>query len=353
MLKRLIISGTFLFFMLAANSQDVIFFRDSTTVNAKVMEVTDYTVIYKKNSTEDEKSYQINKNSIASIIYEDGRQESFEINVQSAVKQNNTIVLDDKKTTPPVEKSQKKGGVVIKAGLAFPLGKFAATPDNIKGEYGLFGGNAEYQEFGNAGLSYMVGLKATIPFTKFGWGVFIGIDLIISTLNKNTTRLQEEAFTREVEDIWSSSFVQSFDNKNFKNGYIKNNLFFSVPIMAGVNYTYKLNDKIQFFGEAGIGCNVLKSTTLEGNATFEFDGKTYELSECYEWTEVATTFAFQAGVGAVFFNMLSIDIHYLGLGNGAMNYKYKRITPTSENSSTNGTTKYKMSMFALTLGISI
>lgn len=350
-MKRNFIIITLFFAFYSATAQDIIIFKDSSTVKAKVIEITANSVIYSRFGSTNPATYTINKNSIATINYEDGRQETFQIVEQNLVNQDSTFISKPSKKTTPLEQKQKKGGVIFKVGLAMPLGAFAADPQNVEGSFGVFGGDADYDSFGQAGVGYMIGAHADIPVSKFGLGVFISLDVIMNPLNKKTRNKQLDDFTNEVEQIWGSSFVQGFDSKEYESGYVKNQLYFNIPLMAGVSYTYPMGKKFRFFVDAGLGANIFNVSTLEAKSTFSLDGETYTLQEYYDWKNVALTFCYKMGIGTVLWNKLSIDIQYYGLGSGSIDYKYQRTTPQDgATKPLSGTVDSRISMMTFGIG---
>lgn len=344
----------FLFFFFVwsvATAQDIIIFQDSSTVKANVIELTESAVIYSHYGADTQQKYTINKHSIMAINFEDGRQETFKDNEQNVVNQDSILKIKPEKKTAPLEKKHKKGGFVFKLGLAMPLGDFAADPNNTDGSFGMFWGDADFHAIGQTGLGYMIGAYADIPITKFGLGLFISLDVIISPLNKTTRNKQLDDFTQEVEEVWGSSFVQGFDAKTYESGYVKNQLYFNIPLMAGLSYTYPIGKKHRFFVDAGVGANILNASTLEGTAVFDLDGTTYILDEYYDWKNVSLSFSYKVGIGTVLWNKFAIDIHYSGLGKGSLNYKYQRTTPQEGiQKTTSGSAISNVQMLTLSLG---
>lgn len=312
---------------MSISAQDIILFKDSSTVKAKVIEITDHSLIYARFVSNDSVVYSVNINSIAAVYYENGQQEIIEKKEQNSENQSRQIFTNITTSTPTLAKKFKKGGVLIKIGVAHPLGNWAAASDITESSYGVFGGDAVLKSLGNAGTGFFVGFDADIPLTKFGLGAFISLDMMVNPLQKKARQKIENDFTNEVEQTWGSSFVQGFNDKNYKSGYVKVPLYFNFPFMAGLRYTYSLNPKHRLFADAGIGCNVFNASTLEGNATFELDEKTYSLEEYYNWKNVSLTFCYRVGLGTILWNHFSIDLHYYGFGNGSMNYKYQRTAP--------------------------
>lgn len=355
MLKKLFIVLFLLSVVHTVKSQDIIHFRDSSSIKVNVVEITHSAVRYTKFKSSSDQIYSINKNSIHSINFADGSHETFELLVVKRTdKDPNTEQIAVKQDIVDQSESKigknKDGGIIIKLGRAFPLGKFSSTPNNSEGTYGLFGGDATYKEFGESDIGYSLGFKSLIPITKFGLNLFISLDVIYNRLKRSSRNQLQNDFEHEIQDVWSS--LQKYSTKECKSSYMVNNLYFNIPIMVGLNYTYKLNNKIRFFGDAGAGCNFFKSTWMEGYSEFILDGEKHILQETYEWQKVTPSFCYQVGIGAIFFNKLTFDIHYYGISSCKTDYRYERITPEKKFDPVEGTTLLKNAGF-ITLSVGV
>lgn len=75
---------------LSAFGQDVIVKKDGSTVKAKVVEVTQTEIMYKKHSNQNGPLYHLAKSDVFSINYENGEVEKYESNINSANGQKNS-----------------------------------------------------------------------------------------------------------------------------------------------------------------------------------------------------------------------------------------------------------------------
>lgn len=75
---RFVICSLLLLCSLALNAEDVIVMRNGDLVNAKITEITQTEIKYKKVTRLDGPTYTINKSDVLAINYEDGEKETFE-----------------------------------------------------------------------------------------------------------------------------------------------------------------------------------------------------------------------------------------------------------------------------------
>lgn len=348
MIKRLLLLFFLFLTVVVAQAQDVIVFRDSTSIKVNLVEMTPSTILYTKFKSTSDVIYSVNKNSVAAIYFSNGQIEVFE--PLQMVKYSEKADSSDFIRVDTLLEKRKKVMFNAKLGTAFVFGGLAKSPQVVEGAYGIFGGGAEYQSFGNAGAGFLVGMKAVVPFTKFGLGAFVGFDVVVSCLKRSFKQQLQQDFTEELTDEWEK--LKRFTTKELSQSYMVNNLFFNVPIVVGLNYTYTLNDKVAFYGEMGAGCNVFKSTWMEGRADFLLDGESYRLQEYYEWDKAAVSFCYQMGVGAIFLDRLNVDIRYYGIEGATTNYRYQRITPYRDYDAVEGTTKFRgANYFTLAVGV--
>ena len=72
--------------LLTVFAQDVIYKKDSTRIQAKVSEVTETVIKYKKFSNPTGPSYELSKSEIVKIVYPDGSVDDFVKENESSVK---------------------------------------------------------------------------------------------------------------------------------------------------------------------------------------------------------------------------------------------------------------------------
>ena len=162
----------------------------------------------------------------------------------------------------------------LHGGAAFPLGVFAN--DEI-----------ENDDAGGAGVGFCVGGDYTFNVYK-GLGVFLGAEFNYNGLKKSVRD--------EYEDSYSSYFM---------NPDITFYRYINIPLIIGVDYTLKANDLISFYGDLGVGLDLLKIT----NMTIEETG----MKMTTEF-DMANQFAYKAGAGILLKDRWSLGVYYNGLG---------------------------------------
>ena len=108
--------------------------------------------------------------------------------------------------------------------------------------------------------------------------------------------------------------------------------YFNIPLMVGLNYAIKLNDKINIFGEVAAGINLMLSTNFKEISVnkgicngyhYWDDDYYYDYDASYDYTSThettgkynAITFAYRFGAG-VTFDRISIGLHWYRWGKG-------------------------------------
>lgn len=108
--------------------------------------------------------------------------------------------------------------------------------------------------------------------------------------------------------------------------------YFNMPLMVGLNYAIKLNDKINIFGEVAAGINLMLSTNFKEISVnkgicngyhYWDDDYYYDYDASYDYTSThettgkynAITFAYRFGAG-VTFDRISIGLHWYRWGKG-------------------------------------
>ena len=162
----------------------------------------------------------------------------------------------------------------LHGGAAFPLGAFASD-------------DMDSEDAGGADMGFCVGGDYTFNVYK-GLGVFLGAELNYNGLKKS------------VRDEYEDSYWSYFMNPD-----ITFYRYINIPLMIGVDYTLKANDLISFYGDLGVGLDLLKIT----NMTIEETG----MKMTTEF-DMANQFAYKAGAGILLKDRWSLGVYYNGLG---------------------------------------
>lgn len=173
-------------------------------------------------------------------------------------------------------KTYSQGKVSIHFGPSFPISNFAS--DDLDDE-----------DAGGAAVGLNVGLQYIYPLSESGLGIFGGIDFNYNGLKKD--------IKNDIEELYESMGINNADIKYYK--------YINVPVTAGLNYTYKADDKIGVFVNAGLALNFLKITDME----VKVNGQTVTTE-----MNLANSIGFKIGGGILINQKISISLDYLGLG---------------------------------------
>lgn len=202
------------------------------------------------------------------------------------------------------EKTYSQGGSVsIHVGPSFPLSDFAD------------------EEEGGAGLGFTLGGKYTYTLNDKGLGLYMGVDLSYNPLKKSVRE--------DIDDALNQSGV-SIET------YYK---YINIPVTAGLNYTYKANDKISLFTDLGLGANFLKPTSM----TLEAAGEKVDFN-----FKLSTQLAYKIGGGLLINDKYIVGLYYDGVGEHRVKSEVEFGDGSTEEQED---LKLKVSMLRLTIGI--
>lgn len=194
---------------------------------------------------------------------------------------------------------QAQNSFSLHAGVASPMGSYADATANYSSNssnavlrYGLL----DQTKKGGAGLGFNVGAQGKIGISGVkGLGIIIGADFFFNSTNTDVSDYMEDF----ISDNESSTQEIS----------VKLPKYINVPMMAGVNYTYDINDKIGVYGEGALGVNMRFITGFElyqATTTMENIGRiSYKM---------ATTFAYRFGAGVIIAKRFTVGLNYISHG---------------------------------------
>lgn len=172
--------------------------------------------------------------------------------------------------------SYSQGKVLFHFGTSIPVSDFGS--DDVDDE-----------DAGGAAIGLNVGLQYVYPLSESGIGLFGGLDFHYNGL--------KQGVKDDVERFYKSMGINNPDIKYYK--------YINVPITAGLNYTYKVDEKIGAFANAGIALNFLKITDME----LKVNGQSVTTE-----VDLANNVGFKFGGGILINDKYSISLDYLGLG---------------------------------------
>ena len=249
----------------------------------------------------------------------------------------------------------QKDGFSLHLNGVFPNGKFAEFDDNDK-VCALANGSSKT---GSAGTGFGVGFKYQFPIPQVANLRFlVGAELMYNPLNGDAKDYFDDEFTSRTE---------SGDGYSYDDYEVTLPKYLNVPLMAGLNYAFKLNDKINIFGEVAAGINMRLITNFKViceckgsyyDYEYDYSNNTTSTSEATYKYDNAITFAYRFGAG-VTFDRISIGLHWYNLGSakvkGKYEYDYDYNSSIGGNSHDSDKEKFKwkdlsISMMTLTVG---
>jgi hypothetical protein len=160
----------------------------------------------------------------------------------------------------------------IHFGAAFPYSEFA--DDDFDDENSGF-----------AAVGADIGFQLLFPINKSGLNLFCGIDVMYNGMSSDFKDEMERQYGNDIDIVYPK--------------------YFNIPIVGGINYALKVNEKLGFYGNFGIGPDFLKMTKL----TVESGGEEVEMNY-----DLSTAFGYKVGGGAIISDKYTINLNYLGLG---------------------------------------
>ena len=208
---------------------------------------------------------------------------------------------------PTLTESFSQSRFNIHVGPAFPLSKIDM--------YEIRYNDNTVSSSAKTGIN--IGLQYSYQFTNRDIGIFAGIDFVYNNIINEFKVSMDTLFSRYESFVFPK--------------------YYNIPISAGLEYKYKINEKYSLLCNLGITYNFFKVTdytydTMFGDMLFE--------------TDLANSFGFRTAIGILYKQKASISIDFLGLGKHEVDIKMID-TGTLEME---GTKEAKVNMLTLTLG---
>ncbi len=197
----------------------------------------------------------------------------------------------------------------IHVGPAFPLSKI----DMYTISYN------DYTVSSSAKTGINIGLQYSYQFPNRGIGIFAGIDFVYNDIINE--------YKDSVESILGDFGYESFE-------FPKN---YNIPISAGLEYIYEINEKLSLLSSIGVTYNFFKVTDYTYDNTFG------DLAHIADW---ANNIGFKTAIGILYKQKASISIDFLGLGKHEVDLKLVN----SGTVEMEGTEEAKVNMLTVTLG---
>jgi len=198
----------------------------------------------------------------------------------------------------------------IHVGPAFPVSKIDMYTVNYSDVYTVSA---------SAKTGINIGLQYSYQFPNRGIGIFAGIDFVYNDIINE--------YKVSMDTLFSVFGYESYEFPKYYN----------IPISAGLEYLYEINEKFSLLCNLGMTYNFFKVTnytydTMFGDFAYEAD-----------W---ANNFGFKTAIGVLYKQKASFSIDFLGLGKHEVDIK----TIDSGTVEDEGTVEAKVNMLTLTFG---
>ena len=181
-----------------------------------------------------------------------------------------------------------------------------------------------------AAVGLNVGLEYIYPLSETGLGILLRIDFSYNGLQKNIKDQIKDGANEDASTLFQTNDI---DIKYYK--------YINVPITAGLNYTFQVNDKMAVFANVKLALNFFKITNFE----VEYDG--VKVMSKYD---LANNLGFKIGGGFLINQKISVSIDYLGLGEHDINSTFTYID-TNVGLNINRSDKFKVPVDLLTIAL--
>ena len=214
----------------------------------------------------------------------------------------------DSRTVKPVSTVSKQGfrGFQLHGGVFLPLGE------------------------GNIATGYNLGFKVYIPVSSVrGLSCFLGADALYNGLKSKFKDALIKDIEEEVEYIGESKYKYTLP------------FCLNVPVTAGINYAYAINNKFSIYGEVVGGCNFSQQMGL----SFSIPEVDYSYKEKYD---MAAGFTYGLEAGVLLNKKITLGIRYNDFGS----YKYKgKIVEDGDEEDFKSSSKVALNGISFSLGI--
>jgi hypothetical protein len=176
-----------------------------------------------------------------------------------------------------------------------------------------------YSVSSSAKTGINIGFQYSYQFPNKGIGIFAGLDFIYNDIINEYKVSMDTLFSRF-----------GYENYEFPK-------YYNIPISAGLEYLYEINEKLSLLCNLGMTYNFFKVTD------YTYDTMFGDEANIADW---ASSFGFKTAIGILYKQKASISIDFLGLGKHEVDIK--RIN--SGTVEMGGTEEAKVNMLTLTFG---
>jgi|SRR5690606_8343292 len=211
--------------------------------------------------------------------------------------------------------AQENGKWILHGGVVIPGGDFA--DDDLDNEKALA-----------ASVGVGLNLEYIYPLNDNGLGLFAGLGI-------NYNWLKSDAKDEIIEE--AEGYADEDDIRFMK--------YFTIPVSAGLNYTYNTNSNVSLFGNLGLVANLMKITNQEIES--------YEGGTTTQTFDFSSNLGFKLGGGVILNEKTYISLNYISAGKqkikGEIEYENDGYGGDYDNS-TSFKSKHKINYLTLTVG---
>ena len=324
-------------FVVSCFGQDIIRTVKAGDINAKVLEINETSIKYKKYDYLDGPTFTLQKSEIISIQYQYGTSDVF-----SAAPANNqnevpapagTIRIYQSNPSPDEEIAKNKTRkypdmkrVFINVGASFPLGRCAQMQDNSF----ITPFWEDVDNYGGAQTGFSLGVEGRIPVSKH-FGITIRGNFLFNGIKEPAFREEEDYITVLSDWMNEACGVYAYDYRlDTRSKYL------NVPILVGVNYTHLFGKGLGLSVGASVGLNIgfITPTVFKNNFAgtltgVEYDAYTYTQINYYSAEKLkyvftpTVHFAYSVGGAFIFAKRWSLGVEYYGTTKSNIKFSMK------------------------------
>lgn len=261
-MKKTLSVCVLLFFLTALNAQDIIVLRDATEIEAKVIEVTDAQISYKRFDNPDGPLYRKNTSDVLFVKYANGTKEVFNVSATA----NPDLNLTDNPAKRSMKKDSKNKDSLKLADFERPVIKRPIFNGyvEVSSDFGAYWGVGANVSLGCRINDYLyggilIGLKYFGPY-NYSWSTFDGMIMLpfqfdfrtLFPINQKSSYYLNLAFGPGVG--WELGRYDSWYTPNFLIG-----MGFDVKrFTIGFGYEYFYRGNAPYYGFVKFGARIGK-----------------------------------------------------------------------------------------------
>lgn len=372
-MKNLSFTILFCVIVFCGHSQDIIKTISSSEIKAKVIEINETTVKYKKYDYQDGPTFSMQKSEIVSITYQNGVIDVFQTPTTNPVTTYTNQITSSSENTSlsslfkshekeaPKQKERKFNDVkrfFIYLGASFPIGRCTKMEE---GKY-ITPLWTDVDNYGGAQIGFNFGIKGRIPVSKH-MGITISGDLFFNSIKESAFTEKNDVISYLCDELNYEYGTNAYDYRlNTQSKYL------NIPIMLGLNFTHMFNPKIGLSIEGSLGADFdfITPTIYRNNfaGTFthsEYNAYTntrinYYSAEKLKFVYIpAVHFAFQGSFSLIFAKRWSVGVYYFGTTKSNIKFEMKETSKSYKMDKSNNLREYcqklAFNMLMLKIGV--